>query len=36
MRKLFLLLSLVAMALSAEAQVSYVEMLKARSEAAPD
>ena len=36
MRKLFLLLSLVAMALSAEAQVSYVEMVKARSEAAPD
>ena len=36
MRKLFLLLTLVAMALSAEAQVSYVEMLKARSEAAPD
>ena len=36
MRKLFLLLALVAMALSAEAQVSYVEMLKARSEAAPD
>ena len=36
MRKLFLTLTLVAMALSAEAQVSYVEMLKARSEAAPD
>ena len=36
MRKLFLILTLVAMALSAEAQVSYVEMLKARSEAAPD
>ena len=36
MRKLFLLLTLVAMALSAEAQVSYVEMVKARSEAAPD
>lgn len=36
MRKLFLILSLVAMALSAKAQVSYVEMVKARSEAAPD
>lgn len=36
MRKLFLTLTIVAMALSAEAQVSYVEMVKARSEAAPD
>ena len=36
MRKLFLTFVLAAMALSAEAQVSYLEMLMARQAAAPD
>lgn len=36
MRRLFLTIALAAMAFAAEAQVSYVEMLKARSDAAPD
>ena len=36
MRKLFLTFVLTAMALSAEAQVSYLEMLMARQAAAPD
>lgn len=36
MRRLFLTIALAAMAVAAEAQVSYVEMLKARSDAAPD
>ena len=35
MRNLFLTLTLVAVALSAKAQVSYQEMLAARQEAAP-
>lgn len=35
MRRLFLTIALAALALSAQAQVSYLEMLKARSEGAP-
>ena len=35
MRRLFLTIALAALTLSAHAQVSYLEMLKARSEAAP-